>query len=305
MAQTNKISSIIAVVAAFAVLLILCGFAQAAEQVTPDKQLLAKYHSIRPKLEKSHFGIPLDVTSHEESSSLQVVVYGIFHYPFEVVGSAVGKPDNWCKITPLHLNIKSCVSSKLDGEPLLKLYSGRKTYQLPEDAYQLDFRFRILTEQPDYLKILIHADKGPFFTKNHRITLEAVPVENGATFVRFSYAYNFGTIARLAIQSYFSAMGGDKVGFSLITTDPDEKPQYVRGVRGAVERNAVRYYLALQAYLDSLKLPVSQQFEYRISRWFNLTAKFPRQLYEMEKGEYMASKRREHANQLALDQEGR
>lgn len=93
-------------------------------------------------------------------------------------------------------------------------------------------------------------------------------------------------------QSYFSAMGGDKVGFQrLITTDPTEKSrQYVRGVLGAVERNAVRYYLAFQAYLDSLKLPVSQQFEYRISRWFNRIA-YLWQLYEMEKIERHGERR--------------
>lgn len=284
----------------------LCCMTQAAGEESPDaRRLLAQYQAVKPKLEGNHFGLPLDVSSQESSSSLQVVVYGIFPYPFERVTTAVGSPDNWCKVTPLHLNIKSCVSTTSGNAQHLILYSGHKQYQPPEDAYQLDFGFRIITEQPDYLHIVIKADKGPLFTKNHLITLEAAPLDQGTTFIRFSYAYSYGTIARLAIRSYFSAMGSDKLGFSTVSGGAGEKPRYVKGVRGAVERNAVRYYLALEAYLDSLKLPVAQQFEYRISRWYDLTMKFPRQLYEMDREEYLNIKRRERANQQALEHEGR
>ncbi|MBP1752878.1 MAG: hypothetical protein H6Q57_1714, partial [Geobacteraceae bacterium] len=81
------------------------------------------------------------------------------------------------------------------------------------------------------------------------------------------------------------------------------EPVYVSGVRGSVERNAVRYYLAIQTYMDTLSIPWNQRFEKRISRWFDLTARFPRQLYEMDKGEYLATKRREHNNQLMLQKE--
>jgi len=287
----------------FVLIVFFSCMAQAAEQSNGGMILFAKYKEIRSQLEKSPLGTPLYVTSREGDSSLQVVVYGILQYPFERVNAALVSPDNWCKFTPLHLNIKACVSSKSDGASRLAIYSGHKHYQPPEDAHQLDFRFSIIEERPDYLNILIKADKGPFFTKNHRMTLEAVPVDAGITFVRFSYEYSFGTIARLAIKSYFSTLGGNKIGFSIASKDSDNNPQYVKGVLGAVERNAVRYYFALQAYLDSLKLPLSQQFEYSISRWYDLTAKFPRQLYEMDKGEYMNYKRRERANQEILERE--
>jgi len=52
--------------------------------------------------------------------------------------------------------------------------------------------------------------------------------------------------------------------------------------------------------MDTLEIPSDQRFEKRISRWFYLTARFPRQLYEMGKGQYLANKRREHNNQLIL-----
>ncbi len=74
------------------------------------------------------------------------------------------------------------------------------------------------------------------------------------------------------------------------------------GMRGAVERNAVRYYLALLAYLDTMALPADQRFEKRINEWFDLTARYP-QLYEMDKEQYLADKRREHRDQLRLQEE--
>jgi hypothetical protein len=107
-------------------------------------------------------------------------------------------------------------------------------------------------------------------------------------------------VARAAIKTYFATIGRDKRGFSIIATAKNGDPVYLGGARGAVERNAVRYYLAIQAYMDTLRIPLNQRFEKRNSRWYDLTARFPRQLYELDKGEYLANKRREHANQLML-----
>jgi hypothetical protein len=55
--------------------------------------------------------------------------------------------------------------------------------------------------------------------------------------------------------------------------------------------------------MDTLGIPLDQRFEKRNSRWFDLTARFPRQLHELDKGEYLANKRREHGNQLMLQLE--
>ena len=85
--------------------------------------------------------------------------------------------------------------------------------------------------------------------------------------------------------------------------DGPQKPVYVKGVRGAMERNAVRYYLALLADMDTKKYPETGRFDKRINEWFSLTERYPRQLHELDREEYLAAKRREHSNQLKL-QEG-
>jgi len=74
------------------------------------------------------------------------------------------------------------------------------------------------------------------------------------------------------------------------------------GVRGAVERNAMRYYLAIDSYLDSLGAPAGQQVERRIQGWFNATERYPRQLREMDRPTYVAMKRNEVERQQALIQ---
>ena len=51
--------------------------------------------------------------------------------------------------------------------------------------------------------------------------------------------------------------GGGKVGFSVIGTYRDGKPVYVSGLRGSVERDVACYYLAILAYLDTLRIPAN------------------------------------------------
>jgi hypothetical protein len=277
---------------------------QAAEPLSiGGKVLLARYPALKTRLEKNQFGIPLYVESKEEYSSLHVDVYGIFDYPFDGVRDALRTPDNWCDIASLLFNIKTCTFSKVSDQRLLTLYCGRKYYQPPKDAFKLDFNFRSAALQQEYLDVVFTAKNGPLLTRDHRVGIEGAPMGTGRTFIHFSYDYSYGVLARAAIKSYYATIGHDKKGFSSIATDKKGGPVYVGGVRGSVERNAVRYYFAIQTYLDTLAIPREQRFEKRISRWYDLTARFPRQLYEMDKGEYLANKRREHTNQLKLQKE--
>ena len=282
----------------WAVVLFPCRAGQAAEpRPGAESALLGKYLLLKAKLEHNQFAAPIYLESVEVEDALRVEMYGIFKHPFDAVRDAVQTPANWCDITPLHINIKSCTSSRVADQWLLTLYSGRKYYQTPADAYPLSFTFRVISQQPDYLAVSLSADQGPLFTRDHRISLEAAPLDRERTFVHFSYAYRHGKIARMAIKSYFATLARDKVGFSIVA-DKGGTPEYIGGVRGAIERNALRYYLALEAFLDTLDYPEGQRFERRIGLWYDLTVRYARQLKEEEKADYVADKRREHLNQL-------
>src|SRR6186997_1236898 len=70
----------------------------------------------------------------------------------------------------------------------------------------------------------------------------------------------------------------------------DEAPQLVRGIRGALERNTMRYYLAIDAYLHALGSPAPVRFEQSLERWFADTERFARQLREESHDDYITMK---------------
>ncbi len=72
------------------------------------------------------------------------------------------------------------------------------------------------------------------------------------------------------------------------------------GLRGAIESEVLRYYLAILAYMDTLKIPIEQRFEKRMNQWYDLTARYRRQLFDMEKEEYLTHKRQNQESQLIL-----
>lgn len=279
-------------------------FAQVAEPATgAGGALIGRYRAIKTGLEKNQFGIPIFLESKEDGGSSRVEIYTILEYPFAMVRDSLQSPENWCDINSMLINVKACTCRRVDGQWLLSLYSGRKYYQPPKDAYKLDFRFQVTAQQPEYFRLALSAKDGPLFTKDYRIKLEAAPLDGSRTLLHLSYAFSYGKMARMAIKSYFATIGRDKKGFTVTGIGKHGEPVYQGGIRGAVERNAVRYYLALETYMDTLKFHGEQGFEKRISRWYDLTSRFPRQLYEMDKREYLSSKRREHRNQLMLQKE--
>jgi hypothetical protein len=277
--------------------------ALAAEPLPTNGQaLLAKYSALKTRLENNPFGIPLHVESIEGSQSLRVDVYGIFDYPFDSVSESLQEPNNWCDINSLLINIKATTCRKVSGEWLLSLYSGRKYYQPPKDAFKLDLGFHLAATEKKYLDIELAGDNGPLGTRDHRIKVEAAPLDQDRTFMHFRYDYNFGVLARAAMLSYYATIGRNKKGFTIRATTIKGDPVYVDGARGSLERIAVRSYFAIQTFMDALTIPGNQRFEKRLNLWYDLTTRFPRQLYEIDKGEYLANKRREHINQRRLQE---
>jgi hypothetical protein len=57
-----------------------------------------------------------------------------------------------------------------------------------------------------------------------------------------------------------------------------------------VERNAMRYYLAIDAYLGARALPPAQQPQKSLQDWFAATERYALQLHEMDRESYLAMK---------------
>lgn len=267
---------------------------------------LARMHAaLRPQLESSPLGVPILVSSSESGSEgdskTRGEVHALLAQPFDVLAARLVVARDWCGMMTLHLNIKACTHERIDGHDRLSLYGGRKGVELAGEPQPVRFGFRILGRPPDLVDVALDAPTGPLGTSDYRITLSAIPVAQGS-FVRFTYTYRSSTLSRMAVSTYLATLGRDKVGFSVVGSQPNGQPEHVRGQRGIVERNAVRYYFAIQGWMEALAWPPAQRLEQALVRWFELTERFPLQLHELERGEYLQSKRHDFAEQARRQQ---
>ena len=266
-------------------------------------ELFNFYTQLKPVLQKNAYGIPIYVHSKDENDTMTGVIYGVLNHPFEVTSRALGAAANWCEVAPQHLNIKACTYRAENDFCQLRFYSGRKHYEKADDVYQLDYRFEAIEQSPDFIHIRLSADEGPAGTGQYRLNVKAIPLDKTSSFIYFSYAYEYNFITSLGMGTYLATLGSGKVGFTVTDKDKKGEPIYIGGVRGIIERNAVRYYLAIQSYLDTLSIEAAHQFQARINHWFDLTEKHHLQLFEMEKNDYLEYKQQERQDQLRLQQQ--
>lgn len=242
---------------------------------------------------------PLYVQSRLEGDLLEAEVYALIDTPYEEFRDLMADVRNWCDFVSINLNVKACVHHEVNGQAQVDLYAGRKFYQAPEDAYLLQYQFQVQHNDTQWLDVVLNAEEGPLGTSHYRIQLQAMPYAK-QTLVRFYTGYEQSFMSDMATRTYLNTLGRDKVGFTVVSHTEGGEPIYNDGVHAVIERNAMRYYLALQAYLDTRKLPVNQRHEARIQYWYDATMHYQVQLYELEREEYLAAKRLEHKNQQQL-----
>jgi len=277
-----------------------CGGVVSAEGSTADSAaaLHTKYTLLRDELNHSPFDRPLHLESAETSDQLKGEVHALVSYPFPAVSAALKGADRWCDILILHLNIKGCRAAGAPDSGL-RVYVGRKFDEPLKATHKVEFDYRVAAEAPDYFRLVLNADTGPFGTRNYRIVLEAVPVDRERTFLHMSYGYGYGVPAKIAMQTYLRTAGSQKVGFTVTERRADGQPVRVDGLRGALERNVMRYYLAIDAYLAASAAPPQDQLEERLRDWFESTERYALQLHEVDQNEYLEMKRRECALQAS------
>ena len=161
------------------------------------------------------------------------------------------------------------------------------------------FSSGVVAVRPDYLQAALNAEDGPLGTSRYRIVLEVAALDADHSFLHLSYSYAYGLTARVATQGYLSTIGYGKVGFSTVDRKASGQHVYIGGMRGIVERNTMRYYVAIEAYLGALSTPGPQQVEKRLNDWYAGIERYPVQLHELERGEYLDMKRREVRRQHA------
>jgi len=253
-------------------------------------QLRARHAQVRERLERSPYGRPLALDSRELPRELQGDAYAVVAQPFAKVDAALVPAANWCDVLMLPFNTKHCVASTGRDSSRLALFVGRKNDTPLPDAFRLDFDYTVAARSRDYLQIVLRSGSGPLGTRDYRIVMELTPTADGRTFLHLYYSYGYGAMSKIAMQAYLSTLGASKVGFT------QDGQGLVRGMRGVMERNTMRYYLAVDAYLASLDAPPEARTAKRLNDWYSAVERYPRQLGEdVDRAQYLAMKQREFA----------
>lgn len=266
----------------------------AAMPASADQQaasaLRALHAESRDRLQDSPYGRPLWIESREAGGRLHGDLHARIEHPFAQVEATLGDPSHWCGLLTLLPNIRRCDAAR-DGRRLT-VRIARRFDQPLDDTYEVDFTLGMRQVAGKYLQATLDAEKGPVGTSRYRILLRAVPVGDGQSFVHVHYGYSYGLTARVGAQAYLATRGRNKLGFSVARLDEAGQPELIGGLRGAVERNAMRTYLAIDAYLGAHELPEAERRERSLQAWLDAIDEYPRQLAEPDRDAYYETKRR-------------
>jgi hypothetical protein len=240
---------------------------------------------MRADLATSPLKRPMLLKSSDTPSGLRGDVFAVIDQPMAALATALSTPAQWCEAMLLHINNRRCrVTNGTSGE-VITLSVVRKYDQPVENAFHLPFDFSLIESTARHLEVRLGASSGPLGTSNYRIVVEAVPADASHSFLHFSYAYDESFVAQTAMQAYLATFGRSKVGFSVIGQTPDGAPEYIRGTHGLVERNAMRYFLAVDAHINAGRDPQSAR-----NAWFSAAENYPRQLHEIDRATYLELK---------------
>jgi len=283
---------------AFLCLVFAAQAANAGPQTAPAHALQDRYASVAGRLASSPFGRPLALESTQSGSQVLGAAYAVVDHPFAELRDGLRGPRQWCEVLILHLNVKDCRATPGGGG--LALFLGRKHPEPLQEAHRLDFVYRAATDEPGHMVTVMKADRGPAGTYDYRIRFEAAPLDTKHSFVVLSYSYSYGIAARMALKIYLATAGAGKIGFTLLDEQSDGSRRYVGGLRGIAERNVMRYYLAIEAHLGALSAPPEARAEKSMRDWFAATERYPVQLHELDRSDYLEMKRAEYRRQAGV-----
>ena len=260
----------------------------AATADADPRALHALYSASVERLRDSPFGRPLWIVSTEADGRLEGEIRAVVQHSFIRV-EALTDPAHWCELLTLLPNIRQCRAAADDRQ--LTLWFARRFDEPPADTHPVRFDMRTRALRGAHLEVVLEAPKGPLGTSDYRVELGAVPVDKERVFLHVRYGYAYGLSARIAAGAYLATGGRDKVGFTVVASPTAAAPEYIGGLRGAVERNAMRLYLVIEAYLEALDGSVAQRRDRSLRIWLDAIARYPRQLAEADPSAYLEAKR--------------
>jgi hypothetical protein len=261
-----------------------------AAQADSATALRDRFEALRLQGTGALFDRPLFLQSTEADDRAQGDVYARLDHGYALLRKSLLQADRWCAVLLLHLNTQYCRAGGTAQAPVLDVGVGRKFDQPLAELYWMKLGWRVAAADDDRLHVVMQAAEGPFGTRDFRIEFEAVPLDGEHTLMHLAYGYGYGSAARFALNVYLGTIGRGKQGFSVVGQDAAGKPLRAGGLRGLLERNTVRYQLAIESFLGAQALPPARQWRSSVESWFDATERYPPQLHEVERSAYIEMK---------------
>ena len=235
-----------------------------------------------------HAGIVIE--SAEREDQLEGVLVARLKHPPSAIAAVLGSDATICEMLILNVHIHACQASH-EG---LRITFGNPAGD-PGSAREIDYVVSRGASGEQPVRLQLRAEKGPLGTGDYRIDMNALALDGGQSLVRIDYRYRIGMMGRMAMSAYLGTAGRSKIGFTREAPTEGGAPVPIGGLRGSLERNLMRYHLAMVAYLDGASGPEAGRGDARLRRWFALTEHYPAQLHEQSLDEYLRAKQRERA----------
>ncbi|OYV01528.1 MAG: hypothetical protein CFE45_04430 [Burkholderiales bacterium PBB5] len=253
--------------------------------------LRAEYTAAQGDLQASVFAEPLLLKVLDQPDRREAEVMALAPRTLADVASVFRSAAGVCSLLVLHLNVRSC-QGDADNPGALVLAIGPMRTGLPGLGSTMRLTLQPGEDTPGYFRARMTAADGPLGTHDLQLTLEAIALDAGNTFLHVHYSQVGSAASTLAARLYLATAGRAKVGFSVVGRDAAGRPLLIDGERAALERNTVRHYLALLAATGAgtRSGPPAARLEASLRAWHALTERHARQLHELDLAEYLHEK---------------
>lgn len=252
--------------------------------------LQQNYRAMEQGLLHSPFKRPLALASQESAEHLSGDLYASVDHSLATLSAATANPERWCEIVLLLSNTKACrVGSDPQNGTLQVSVSSSKDANMA-DATVTTFKQDVRLVSNEYLDAGISAQEGPMGTQDISLRLQAVPLSATRAFIHLHYSYNTHWLGRMAMQTYLQTLGRGKLGFTPLEEADANNGSTIGGARAVIERNTMRYFLGLDCALAFAPQEPPQRFNAMAACWYGQVEKYPLQLHEMQRSEYLHMK---------------
>ena len=264
-----------------------------AASLSEGHVLQKTYTALEAQLQSSPLKRPALIASAESVDAVSGDLHAVMEQSLEALKSMATNPRRWCEVILLLSNTKACQVEGGSLEPKLSVLASSSKGQSAAGATTSLFQLSVPTDTPEYLNVMMLADSGPMGTRQLRLQLGAIALTPARSFLHLHYSYNTSWMGHMAMQTYLQTLGRGKTGFTAVDS-AESASTFIGGARGVIERNTMRYFLGLECSLATHGPESAARFQAMASCWYDEVERYPQQLHEMSRSDYLGMKAAEY-----------